>query len=284
MKLWVMATAVLACSTLWGDAQFRVKQTTRNDIPAGKGQCDIRLQVDNEAEIRFHRDQVMIHTISGRDPYDDGSECNAPMPDRDFGGFNFEVMDSRNQIRLVEPPSFRNDFNAVVYIHDTDGGQGRYHFRISWALGSGGGVAPNRPPDDRRPDGDDRRGGLAWNNTIHSAMRGRGEAAMVRDGARGGDRGDVVPLDDVSIDVDRGGKILVSFRSGRNPPLTFTGTVTSWDRGVMRANISTQERFFRVSGPMTLNFDDRQNPVHVEMEGFDGQHRLRLRWDSMHGR
>ncbi len=280
MKPWVITAALLAAAPIWGDSQFRVKQTTRNDIPPGKGQCDIRLQVDNEAEIRFHRDVVMIHTISGRDPFDDGSECNAPMPDRDFGGFNFEVMDSRGEIRLVDPPNFRNDFSAVVHIRDSAGGLGRYHFRISWAMGSVGGPppGPERPHDidPRRPDS----GGFAWNNTLHSAMRGRGEAAM----ERAGDRGDIAPLDDVTVDVDRGGKILISFRSGRNAPVTFEGRVTAWDNGVMKANVSTMERFFRVNGPMILNYDRGQNVVRIEMEAFDGQHRLRLHWDASRDR
>ena len=49
-------------------------------------------------------DQVAIRTISGRDARDDGSECNAPMPDHDIVGFQFEVMDSRKGIRLVAEP------------------------------------------------------------------------------------------------------------------------------------------------------------------------------------
>jgi hypothetical protein len=276
MKIWVIAGALLAAAPIWGDAQFRVRQTTRNDIPPGKGQCDIRLQVDNEADIRLHRDMVIIHTIAGRDPFDDGSECNAPLPDRDFAGFNFEVLDSRNEIRLVEPPNFRNDFNAVVHIRDSAGGLGRYHFRVSWALSSDAGPRSDRPRDfdDRRPEGPR---GFAWNNTLHTAMRGRGEAAMeLRDR-----RGDVVPLDDVTVDVDRGGKVIVSFRSGRNAPVTFEGRVIGWDNGQMRADVSTMERFFRVSGPMNLSYDRTQNVVHIDMEAFDGQHRLRLKWDAL---
>ena len=80
---------------------------TRDDVPAGKGQCDIRLQVDKEVEVSLHGDQVAIRTISGRDARDDGSECNAPMPDHDIVGFQFEVMDSRKGIRLVAEPSRR---------------------------------------------------------------------------------------------------------------------------------------------------------------------------------
>ena len=271
-------SVLFASVPLWADAQFRVRQMTRNDVPPGVGQCDIRLQVDNEAQIRFHRDLVMIHTLAGRDPYDDGSECNAPMPDRDFTGFRFEVKDSRNEIRLVEQPNFRNDFNAVVYIHDTASGQGRYHFRISWDLASDAGPRRDAGPPRRDSDDRDRRGpeGFAWNNTIHSGGRGMGEASV--------ERGEVVPLREASVDVDRGGKIMVQFRMDRGAALSFSGLVTAWQNGVMKANVGSENRFYRVSGPMFLNFDDRQNVTHIELEAFDGQHRLRLKWDAMRDR
>src|SRR5437867_8826578 len=126
-----MACLLLAAPAM-ADTQFRIRRMTRNDVPFGKGQCDIRLQVDGEVEVSVRRDSVFIRTISGRDAYDDGSECNAPLPDRDVGRIDFEVRDSRNEIRLLAEPSRRNDFAAIVRIRDSSGGQGRYHFRLSW--------------------------------------------------------------------------------------------------------------------------------------------------------
>ncbi len=107
-KLFRAGMALLAlCAALpaLADTQFRIRRMTRNDVPPGKGQCDIRLQVDNEVEVSVRRDMVMIRTLSGHDPRDDGSECNAPLPDRNLEGFNFQVIDSRNEIRLVAEPS-----------------------------------------------------------------------------------------------------------------------------------------------------------------------------------
>ena len=49
---------------------------TRDDIPSGKGQCDIRLAVDGEVEVSVRGDMVYVRTISGRDALDEGSECN----------------------------------------------------------------------------------------------------------------------------------------------------------------------------------------------------------------
>src|SRR5215831_3685908 len=107
------------CLPALADTQFRVRRTSRNDIPLGRGQCDIRLQVDNEVEVSVRGDTVFIRTIAGRDAYDDGSECNTPLPDRAPSDFNFEVRDSRNEIRLMDPPSRRTNFAAVVRIRDT---------------------------------------------------------------------------------------------------------------------------------------------------------------------
>src|SRR5262245_2632281 len=103
---------------LAANTQFQIRRTNRDDVPLGKGQCDIRLQVDNEVEVSVQRDMVYIQTIAGRDAYDDGSECNAPLPDRDVEGFGFEVRDRRNDIQLLAEPSRRNNFRAIVRIRD----------------------------------------------------------------------------------------------------------------------------------------------------------------------
>src|SRR5690242_14680385 len=118
---WFSALFLVALPAL-ADTQFRVRPMTRDDVPFGKGQCDIRLQVDNEVEVAVQSDVVSIRTISGREARDDGSECNLPLPGGDLRDFNFEVKDSRDQIRLVEPPSRRNHYRAMVRIRDTSGG------------------------------------------------------------------------------------------------------------------------------------------------------------------
>jgi hypothetical protein len=120
------------------DTQFRVRQMTRNDVPAGVGQCDIRLQVDGEVEVSVRGQTVSVRTISGRDARDDGSECNQPLPEGNLRGFNFEVKDRRGEIALSSEPSARNGSRAVVKIRDSQNGEGRYHFRLSWQMTGGG--------------------------------------------------------------------------------------------------------------------------------------------------
>ncbi len=170
------------------DTQFTVRRMSRNDVPLGKGQCDIRLQVDGEAEVSVRSQNVYVRTISGRDPRDDGSECNEPLPAGNLPGFNFEVMDQRGDIALLSPPSPRNGFTALVRIRDSKGGEGRYHFRLSWQMdgggyggggygrggyeGRGGDYGPDgRGPYEGRGRGDDRpygppRGNFGFDQAI----------------------------------------------------------------------------------------------------------------------
>ena len=280
-KLFRAGIALLAlCAALpaLADTQFRIRRMTRNDVPLGKGQCDIRLQVDNEVEVSVHGDMAMIHTLAGRDARDDGSECNEPLPDRNLDGFNFEVIDSRNDIRLMAEPSRRNNFTAVVRIRDSSGGEGRYHFRLSWVIGGGppeGRRGFGGPPDDRRGYGgppDERRGGgpgFSWNNTIDFQGRGRGSSELNRFGEQ--------PLFEVSVNIDRGGRILVSFRRDRGRPLSFTGTVIGSEGGRLKADVMTEDQ--RLHGPMYISVDDRRNVNSISLEATDGRDRLRVNWD-----
>jgi len=279
-RIGMVVLALSAALPAVADTQFRIRKMNRDDVPLGKGQCDIRLQVDGEVEVSVRRDSVFIRTISGRDAYDDGSECNAPLPDRDVGGVGFEVKDSRNEIRLLAEPSRRNDFAAIVRIRDSSGGQGRYHFRLSWQMtgsdyrNDGRGGRDDRPPgfDDRRP-GFDRPGGpggpgFAWNNVINFRGRGRGTASMNNFEDR---------LSDVEVNIDRGGRIVVVFRAERGRTHAFNGMVNGREGGRLRADVVSDDR--RLRGPMFISVDDRQNVNSITLDATDGRDRMRLTWD-----
>jgi hypothetical protein len=277
-RMGMVLSALSAAIPAMADTQFRIRRMTRDDVPVGKGQCDIRLQVDGEVEVSVRRDSVLIRTISGRDAFDDGSECNAPLPDRDVGAIRFDVLDSRNDIRLLSEPSRRNDFAAIVRIRDRSGGQGRYHFRLSWQM-TGSDYRGDRPGyDDRRPGVDDRRPGFdrpgyggpgfAWNNVINFRGRGRGVATLNNFEDR---------LSDVDVNIDRGGKIVVVFRAERGRTHGFNGQVTGRDGGRLRADVVSDDR--RLRGPMFISVDDRQNVISISLEATDGRDRLHLAWD-----
>jgi len=283
---------LVAALPAMAQVQFRVARMTRNDVPPGKGQCDIRLQVDNEVEVAVRRDFVNIRVLSGQNPRDDGSECNAPLPDRDIEGFNFEVRDSRNEIRLIEPPSRRNDFTALVHIRDSAPGFGRYVFRLSWAMmGLGGGrpgdyrpggdrpgdrpgdYRPGGPPGDRPPDMGrrDDRGGFAWNNVIHFSGAGRGMSVLSGSEPR--------RIFDANVDIDRGGRIQVSFRGERGRPIVFVGDVIGRDGDTLKADVASDDSMLRLRGPMYISVGPRDDVYRIALEATNGRDNLRVNWD-----
>jgi hypothetical protein len=261
-RIGIPILVVCAALPAVADTRFQVRPMTRNDVPPGKGQCDIRLQVDNEAEVTLRRNTVFIHTIAGRDPYDDGSECNAPLPDRELYGFNFEVKDSRNEIRMIEGPSPRNDFGVRVFIRDTSGGQGRYHFRVTWDVRAidfrHEEVAPPRPAP-----------GFGWSRVIQYRGEGRGMATV---------NGFEQRLFNVNVDINRAGRVTVVFRAARNQELTFTGDIVGREGDRWRADVVSGDRRYR--GRLFMRLDSRDQEVDsINIEAGDDRDRMRVNWD-----
>ena len=148
---------------------------------------------------------------------------------------------------------------------------------------AGGGPDITRgDPDDRRKnaddfsgrrrddDFDDRRGGLSWNNTTHYAGPGRGSSTL---SGYGGQR-----LMDVSVDIDRGNRILVSFRTDSGRPLSFSGQVIGVDGDTIKADVATDDRA-RLRGPMYLSRTPRGDVYRITLDATDGQDRLSLDWN-----
>jgi len=248
MRTWLIVSALLSVIPARADSQFRVRQVARTDVPRGKGQCDIRLQVDNEVEVSVRGDMVFVRTLSGQDARDDGSECSAPLPRHEIPDLVFQVKEKRNEIRLAAPPDGRNDFAAIVRIRDSAEGFGRYHFRLLWNL--------------------DPVGGLVLNNVISFRGRGGGTAAMNDSDSR--------RLLDVNVDIDRGGKLLVSFRADRGPAVLFTGFLMSREGDRLKASVTSEDG--RLRGPMYIVVDDRQDVNSISLEATDGRDRLRVNW------
>jgi hypothetical protein len=259
---------LLACLPCFADTQFRVRRMTRNDVPFGRGQCDIRLQVDHEVEVAIRGDVVSIRTLAGRDARDDGSECNEPLPAANLRDFNFEVRDRRGDIQLIEEPSRRSGFAAVVRIRDSAGGEGRYHFRLSWAVG---GVQPQppAPPFRREPDFPGRRDGAAWNDVVE--FRGEGRGTAVFDGAQ-------QRLSGLVLNIDRRGRLVIQFRMEGNRTLALSGSVIGQEGGRLRADVVSDDRF-RLRGQLWISVDDRRNVNSVTGSAGDGRDRLRITWD-----
>ncbi len=134
----------------FADTRFPLRRLERNDAPRGRAQCVLRLQVDNQVEIVLDREQAFVRTLAGQDARDEGSGCSAMLPGGEVAGFNFEVLEKRGDVQLVEGPSRRNGGKVIIRVRDGQGGFGRYILRVSWALEGG----------EMRRDGDVGRGDI----------------------------------------------------------------------------------------------------------------------------
>lgn len=233
----------------WADSALRLPMTARG-APRGMGRCDIRLQVDGEVEATVRWGLLSLHTLSGDGARDDGSECDRPLPER-LEGFRFEAKESRNAIRLAAAPSESNGWGAVVRIRNSAGGFGRYQFQFVWKSAD-----------------EDARTNPSWNNAEHLDGAGRGQLQTGDSAAQA--------LGAVSVDIDRGGRIQVSFRTaGRS--LLFAGTLMSNEGDALKADVASEDG--RLRGPLYLSFDSRRRVARITLEATDGRERLHLTWE-----
>jgi hypothetical protein len=123
------------------------------------------------------------------------------------------------------------------------------------------------PSQERRGGG----AGFSWNNTIDYKGKGHGSSTLNNSAGQ--------RLSSVSVSVDRGGRILVSFRAERGGrPIAFTGTLIASENGRLKADVVTEDQ--RLHGPMYISVDDRQKVKSITLEATDGRDRLRVNWDK----
>jgi hypothetical protein len=173
----------------------------------------------------------------------------------------------------LEPPSPRNDFTAIIAIRDSSGGFGRYHFRLTWAVTATSEV-PRRdgPPEFPRGDGDrGPGGGFSWNNVVHFSGPGRGGSTLSGFGSQ--------RLSDATVDIDRGGRIQVSFRTDTGRPITFTGSVIGRDGDVLKTDVAADDRMLRLRGPMFITLRGREDILRISLDATNGRDSLRVNWD-----
>jgi len=253
MRLYLIFLPLLLTLPAGADVQFHARLATDAKTPRGQAQCEIRLMVDQQVEVSVHGDTISVHTLTGADARDNGSECSAPLPGRVVDGFTLTVKKRHGEVRLVAEPSARNDFTATIFIHDNASGEGLYDLRISWDTLSAA------PP------------GINSNNAIQSTARGAGKAAL--------NEAAPVPLGAVTVNIDRGSNIAVTFQIGRSGSATFTGTVMSWEGGVLKMDGKADERFLHLPGPMYVYFDASKQVYKIAMDATNGQDQLRVSWE-----
>lgn len=243
--------ALPACA----DIHFTAKPMPETDAPKGKELCEIRLKVDEAVDVTLSGGRVDVHNVSGADAEDEGSACTAPLPERDFEGFQLKVKQKRGEVQLSQSPSRANRYKAEIFIRDSSPGASLYVLRLIWTR-----PAPAPPP------------GMSLNNTASSKGSGHGEARL--------DDEPALALTKAAVDYDNGGKLFVVLSPESGAPLSFGGSIMSFEGGVMKAEVAADERFDRLRGPMLLYFDGKRQVYKIELNATDGQKRLRVTWEK----
>jgi hypothetical protein len=88
-------------------------------------------RVDDVQEIRIRGRRTDSFAVSGGGASGVRSSVSGALPTRDVY-VRVRQLDGRGRVRVVEQPSARNDYTAVLRVEDRDGGAGFYNFEASW--------------------------------------------------------------------------------------------------------------------------------------------------------
>ena len=106
--------AVLLATAVAADARFRWKG-----------------RVDGVDEILVQGRSVRINHVEAQPVKDQDYRFSAPLPSRD-AEVRLRKLKGRGKVRLMEQPSARNGYTAVVRIEDKKGGDSKYEFELLW--------------------------------------------------------------------------------------------------------------------------------------------------------
>ncbi len=135
MRLALLAWVLAATAFAAADQDVTVRHARNWQANASEGWCAIKVRVDGEAEFALRGETLTIRTSTGDPARDVASECSTPLP-RNVEDFRFKGVDGRGDVRLLEEPSARNRWMAVVRVRDSKPGSEEYHFRLEWGRGS----------------------------------------------------------------------------------------------------------------------------------------------------
>ena len=124
-------------------------------------------RVDREVRIVMHGRDARTQTAA-RTPLERSRlNVDAALPQRD-GRVTVRMEDGRGDVDVVQQPSARNDYTAIVRIRDRSSGVDNYRVTAYWmpdeygnGTSNGRDGYPNRPGRDR-DDRDDRNNGGGW--------------------------------------------------------------------------------------------------------------------------
>jgi len=131
----LLGAATIVASSLCfaqSEIQLRARQQPGWDARQLEGHCQIRVWVDNRAEIRMRGDKIWVTTLEGAKGRDEGSECSQPLPFNSVRDFQIRQVSGRSPVTLSQDPSRANNYTAMIAIEDRQGGGDNYAFDVSW--------------------------------------------------------------------------------------------------------------------------------------------------------
>jgi hypothetical protein len=133
----MLGILALGCSLAADVREIRPRTGSNWGRDEGKGEMNVRLDVDEEVEVEVRADRMFVRALTGRVARDAGSDLSASMPLRDVR-VDFRKRSGRGRVWLVEQPSRANRFTLRMRIRDPQRGEGRYHIRLRYATDSWG--------------------------------------------------------------------------------------------------------------------------------------------------
>ncbi len=88
-------------------------------------------RVDDEVVIMIQGSRASIRTVTGDQVRNEDFSFDSPLPRQELK-MNLKKVNGRGSVDLIEEPSRRNDYSAVVRIRDKKSGTGDYEFELSW--------------------------------------------------------------------------------------------------------------------------------------------------------
>jgi hypothetical protein len=152
LRLLLISAGIFTSSAAFGqgEIQLRARHLPGWDARAREGRCEIRVWVDNRAEVRMRGDSIFVRTLEGSRGRDEGSECSQPLPYNSVRGFQVRQISGRTRVTLAQEPSRMNNFTAMISINDPQGGGDAYAFEVSWQAEADIATAPAPFFDDVR--------------------------------------------------------------------------------------------------------------------------------------
>ncbi len=88
-------------------------------------------RVDDEVVIMIQGSRASVRTVTGDRVRDENYSFDSPLPRQELR-LNLRKLNGRGSVDVVEEPSRRNDYSAVVRIRDKKSGTDDYEFELRW--------------------------------------------------------------------------------------------------------------------------------------------------------